>query len=29
MALCCVIGFVSAALMPDFTGKDISVEYDD
>jgi MFS family permease len=29
IALCCVVGFVSAALMPDFTGKDISVEYDD
>ena len=26
---CCVIGFVAAALMPDFTGKDISAEYDD
>jgi MFS family permease len=26
---CCIIGFVSAALMPDFTGKDISAEYDD
>jgi MFS family permease len=29
IAICCVIGFVSAALMPDFTGKDISAEYDD
>jgi MFS family permease len=26
---CCVIGFVATALMPDFTGKDISAEYDD
>jgi MFS family permease len=29
IAACCAIGFVSAALMPDFTGKDISAEYDD
>jgi MFS family permease len=29
IAICCAIGFVSAALMPDFTGKDISAEYDD
>jgi MFS family permease len=29
IAVCCAIGFVSAALMPDFTGKDISAEYDD
>jgi hypothetical protein len=29
IAVCCVIGFASAALMPDFTGKDISAEYDD
>jgi MFS family permease len=26
---CCIIGFVATALMPDFTGKDISAEYDD
>ena len=29
IAVCCAMGFVSAALMPDFTGKDISAEYDD
>jgi MFS family permease len=29
ICICCVIGFVATALMPDFTGKDISAEYDD
>jgi MFS family permease len=29
IAACCVIGFISAARMPDFTGMDISAEYDD
>jgi MFS family permease len=29
IAACAVIGALSAALMPDFTGKDISAEYDD
>ena len=29
IAICAVISLVSAALMPDYTGKDISMEYDD
>ncbi len=29
IAACAVISLVSAALMPDYTGKDVSVEYDD
>ena len=29
IAACAVVGLVSAALMPDHTGKDISTEYDD
>ena len=29
IAACAVISLVSAALMPDYTGKDISMEYDD
>jgi hypothetical protein len=28
IAACAVVGFVAAALMPDYTGKDISKEYD-
>jgi MFS family permease len=28
MALCAIVGLVSTALMPDYTGKDISTEYD-
>jgi hypothetical protein len=27
-AACAIMGFVAAALMPDYTGKDISAEYD-
>jgi metabolite-proton symporter len=29
IAVCAVISLVSAAMMPDYTGKDISAEYDD
>jgi hypothetical protein len=29
LALCAVISFVSTAYMPDYTGKDVSSEYDD
>ena len=29
IAACSVISLVAAALMPDYTGKDISQEYDD
>jgi len=29
LALCAVISFVSTAYMPDYTGKDVSAEYDD
>jgi hypothetical protein len=29
IAACAVVGFVAAAFMPDYTGKDISAEYDD
>jgi metabolite-proton symporter len=29
IALCAVISLVSAAMMPDYTGQDISMEYDD
>ena len=29
VAACAVVSLVSAALMPDYTGKDISMEYDD
>jgi hypothetical protein len=29
IAICAVISLVSASLMPDYTGKDISMEYDD
>ena len=29
IAICAVISLASAALMPDYTGKDISMEYDD
>ncbi len=29
IAACAVISLVSASLMPDYTGKDISLEYDD
>jgi len=29
IAACAVVGLASAALMPDYTGKDISMEYDD
>jgi hypothetical protein len=29
IAACAVVGLVSAAFMPDYTGKDISMEYDD
>ena len=29
IAICAVISIVSAAMMPDYTGKDISMEYDD
>jgi hypothetical protein len=28
-ALCAVISFVSTVYMPDYTGKDVSGEYDD
>jgi metabolite-proton symporter len=28
IAVCAVISFISAAMMPDYTGKDISAEYD-
>src|SRR5205807_10253302 len=28
IAACCVISLISAGLMPDYTGKDISAEYD-
>ena len=28
VAACAVVSLVSAALMPDYTGKDISTEYD-
>jgi MFS family permease len=28
MALCAIVGLASTALMPDYTGKDISTEYD-
>jgi len=28
IAVCAVIGFIATALMPDYTGKDISTEYD-
>jgi MFS family permease len=27
IAACCVISLVAAALMPDYTGKDVSAEY--
>ena len=29
IAACSVVSLVSAALMPDYTGKDVSMEYDD
>ena len=29
IAVCAVISLAAAALMPDYTGKDISMEYDD
>ena len=29
IAACAVVSLVSAAMMPDYTGKDISAEYDD
>ena len=29
IALCAVVSLVSASFMPDYTGKDISMEYDD
>jgi hypothetical protein len=29
IAACAVVGVTSAAFMPDYTGKDISMEYDD
>jgi general stress protein CsbA len=29
IAACAVVSLVAAALMPDYTGKDISMEYDD
>ena len=29
IAACAIVGFVAAAFMPDYTGKDISAEYDD
>ena len=29
IAACAAVGLVSAAFMPDHTGKDISMEYDD
>jgi hypothetical protein len=29
IAACAVVSLISAALMPDYTGKDISMEYDD
>ena len=29
IAACAVVSLVAAALMPDYTGKDISAEYDD
>jgi len=29
IATCAVVSMVAAAFMPDYTGKDISVEYDD
>ena len=29
IAACAVVGLTSAAFMPDYTGKDISMEYDD
>jgi MFS family permease len=29
IAACAVVGFVAAAFMPDYTGKDISAEYED
>ena len=28
MAACTVVSLISAAFMPDYTGKDISMEYD-
>ena len=28
IALCAVVSLISAAMMPDYTGKDISAEYD-
>jgi len=29
IAVCAVISLVAAALMPDYTGKDITAEYDE
>ena len=29
IAACAVVSLVSAAFMPDYTGRDISMEYDD
>jgi hypothetical protein len=29
IAVCAVVSLASAAFMPDYTGKDISMEYDD
>jgi hypothetical protein len=29
IAACAVAGLVAAPMMPDYTGKDISLEYDD
>jgi hypothetical protein len=29
LALCAAISFVSTAYMPDYTGRDVSSEYDD
>jgi general stress protein CsbA len=29
IAACAVVSLVAAAFMPDYTGKDISMEYDD
>jgi hypothetical protein len=29
IAACAVVSLIAAALMPDYTGKDISMEYDD
>jgi hypothetical protein len=29
IAICAVISLIAAALMPDYTGRDISMEYDD